>query len=98
MADYFEWPPTFITLYCLMIFIILPGLQGQDEVLFQFCDRQGWRHAEHVGTITPYQAWLALKKLGREDYDVTKVRIMVMRGAPADGFRCADAVWHKKSA
>ena len=39
----------------------------------QFCDSKGWPHAKHVGTVTPYQAWLALKKLGRDDYDVTKV-------------------------
>ena len=56
-----------------MLRVLLPGVQGQDEVLFQFGDSKGWHHAKHVGTVTPYQAWLALKKLGRDDYDVTKV-------------------------
>lgn len=57
----------------------LPGLQGQDELLFQFCKSKGWPHARHVGTITPYQAWLALKKMGRDDYDVTKVLPLVLK-------------------
>ena len=61
-------------------------------MLFQFCNSKGWCHAEHVGTITPYQAWLALKKLGREDYDVTKVMLMVLQSAPAECLRPMDAV------
>ena len=61
--------------------VLLPGVQGQDEVLFQFCDSKGWPHAKLVGTVPPYQAWLALKKLGRDDYDVTKVLRVALQSA-----------------
>ena len=64
-----------------MMPMLVPGLQGQDEIIFQFCKSKGWPHAQHVGTVTPYQAWLALKKLGREDYDVTKVLLQILQSA-----------------
>ncbi len=54
--------------------VSMPELRGTDDVLFQFKGKgKGWRHAELVGTVTPHQAWLALKKLARDDFDVTKV-------------------------
>ena len=59
----------------------LPGLPGQDELIFKFRGGKGWPHAQHVGTVTPYQAWLAVKKLGREDYDVTKVLLVLLESA-----------------
>ena len=51
-------------------------LRGGEELLFQFGEEEdgtAWRHAEHVGTVSVLQQWIAFKKLLRDDYDVSKV-------------------------
>ena len=56
--------------------LLLPGLQNEDELLFQFGKKTGWPLAEQLGTITPHQVWVASSKTERADYDAAKVCAM----------------------